>query len=161
MNHTTQTHEPSPLTREERFKKQGFPILAIGASALFVFGLAIQTFVNEQNHNASVAAAHKADKLIDDFNKQLDSLAIQNASPENVIDGSEFTIPDNTVFLGEKALQIAGATGSDPANIEESAYAISHANLIQPGSEFVLSTVAVQGTDEVIVQRAPAHTANK
>lgn len=157
MNHSTQTINHEPLTRSEKFFKRGLPVIATGVAALTAVGLIAQVVTNESHRAAAIAADNKKDQAIDDFNKMLDSLAIQNANPNNVIEGTEFSIPNNTKYLGEEALHAANHAHLPTDDIAESALAISRANLIHPGSDFVLSNVDVDhdGNGEVIVQLAP------
>lgn len=156
------TTESKQLTRSEKFFKRGLPALT-GVAALAAAGYFVgQVVTTENSHNASIAAETKKDQLIDDFNKMLDHLATENANPANVIPDSEFSIAGNSEYLGEKAQRTAESIAIDSVDtIADSALAISEANLIHPGSEFVLSSVEINGNDEVIVQLAPTETDDK
>lgn len=163
MNHIKQTQkEPETLTRSEKFFKRGLPVLT-GVAALAAAGYFVgQVVTTENSHNASIAADTKKDQLIDDFNRMLDELAVQNAHPENVIPDSEFSIPNNSFYLRNEALKTADDVGVDDVEeIRSSALAISKANLIHPGSEFVLSEVTIGDETEVIVQLAPSEADDK
>ena len=156
------TTESKQLTRSEKFFKRGLPVLATGFVALSAIGLVAQVVTNEHRRSASIAAENKKDQAIEDFNKMLDSLAITSANPEDVIPRSGFSIENNTEYIGEEAQKTAESIKIDSFDtIADSALAISRANLVHPGSEFVLSSVEIGGNDEVIVQLAPVETDDK
>lgn len=154
------THEPQ--TRQERLRRRGVPAIALGTVALAVFSgyLIGQSATNEIKHNQSVDQATANNTEHDNFMTALDEAALKMANPDEVIPDSAIIDPGNHLYA--EASKFAdehnlshNVDGVD--TILQTAIAISKKNLIQPGSEFVVSNVDVDGdgTNEVIVQVSP------
>jgi hypothetical protein len=146
-------------------KEVGKRVLPIAGVASLVIGtgayLIGQTTTAAHEDEEKVESIHEANKEQDAFLKLLDDAATEKeANLSDVIPGSTIIDPGNQLY--SRALEFAKAQGLDYSEngvdtILETAVAISKAGYVQPDSIFVVSKVDVDqnGTDEVIVQRAP------
>lgn len=163
--------DKEPMSRLERFKNRGLPLL-LGGVVLVAVGISISQSIH--NENTMVQHAHEqkdAQKKYDDFESKLKAAAIRMADPHEVIPYTTLTNPGNHLF--SEALSLAKKDGLlDGKNadalvheLHTSSVAIDANGLIQPNSKqtFILASVDVNkdGKNELIVQPAPRNLANQ